>query len=374
MNNRQRVKAILHYENYDRMPVVHFGYWWETLVKWCEEGHLKPEEIQNVGDGSANDKLIAGKLGFDFNWFSVRYPESGFGLLQPIFEKHILEKLPDGMQKVTNEDGVIVLEKPGTISIPSEVGHLLVDRASWEEHYLPRLQYTEKRFSKEALLKLAEERDPDGPLGIFCTSLFGQIRNWLGVEGASYLYADDEDLFDEIINTVGDLSYKIVEDALPVYADFDFAHFWEDICFKNGPLVKPSVFDEKVGPHYKRITELLKKYGIDIVSLDCDGVIDSLIPTWLENGVNTMFPIEVGTWGAEIKPWREKYGRTIRGVGGMNKNVFAEDYTAVDKEIARLKPLIELGGFIPCPDHRIPPTAKWENVQYYCDRMKRIFG
>ena len=58
----------------------------------------------------------------------------------------------------------------------------------------------------------------------------------------------------------------------------------------------------------------------------------------------------------------------------MNKNVFAEDFAAVDAEIERLKPLVDLGGFIPCPDHRIPPTAVWDNVRYYCDRMRKEFN
>ena len=115
-------------------------------------------------------------------------------------------------------------------------------------------------------------------------------------------------------------------------------------------------------------------YGIEIVSVDCDGLIDSLIPTWLENGVNTMFPIEVGTWKAEITPWREQYGKKIRGVGGMNKNVLGHDFSAIDAEIERLKPMIEMGGYIPCPDHRIPPEAIWDNVRYYCDQMHKIFG
>ena len=65
---------------------------------------------------------------------------------------------------------------------------------------------------------------------------------------------DDEPLFDEIIQTVGELSYRVVEYALKSGARFDFAHFWEDICFKNGPLITPAMFDEKVGPQYKRIT------------------------------------------------------------------------------------------------------------------------
>ncbi len=165
-----------------------------------------------------------------------------------------------------------------------------------------------------------------------------------------------------------------MEKSLETGAKFDFAHFWEDICFKSGPLINPRVFREKVGPHYRRITDLLSSHGVSIVSLDCDGKIDTLVPIWLENGVNTMFPIEVGTWHASIEPWREKYGRELRGVGGMDKRVFAHDTAAIDAEVERLKPLVELGGYIPCPDHRIAPDGKWENVQYYCGKMREAFG
>jgi len=56
----------------------------------------------------------------------------------------------------------------------------------------------------------------------------------------------------------------------------------------------------------------------------------------------------------------------------MNKNVFAKDRQAVDDEIERLKPIMQLGGYIPCPDHRIPPDADFALVQYYCDKMQNI--
>ncbi len=138
--------------------------------------------------------------------------------------------------------------------------------------------------------------------------------------------------------------------------------------------MNPRLFAKLVGPHYRRITRLLHDHSIGIISLDCDGMIDKLLPIWLENGVNTMFPIEVGTWHASISPWRAQYGRELRGVGGMDKKVFAYDYAAIDAEVERLKPLVALGGYIPCPDHRIPPDAKWENVQYYCERMRRVFS
>lgn len=371
MTARENALAILHYQNYDAVPVVHFGFWRETLEKWAQQGYITQEEAASWDDGNTADRRISKKLGFDFNWYTV--VNTGFGLY-PEFEREILEVLPDNTRKVRDNNGVTVLEKPGVVSIPRELEHLLKDRASYEEFYKPRLQACAQRapLSNFAPFQTAEGRDT--VVGLHCGSLYGEFRNWVGVEGSSYLYADDEELYREILNDVGELSYQMTKRALESGAQFDYAHFWEDICFKNGPLVIPDVFEDVVGPHYKRITDLCKSYGITIISLDCDGCIDTLIPTWFANGVNTMFPIEVGTWNASIAPWREKYGRELRGVGGMNKNVFAHGRQAVDAEIERLKPLVALGGYLPCPDHRIAPDAQFETVQYYCERMRQVFG
>ncbi len=378
MNHRQRVHAIMHYENYDAMPLVHFGYWKETLEKWVWEGHasLSAEEIDAVlVDGSEAELAFSKKLGFDFNWYSTLQDKGGWMSLYPKFKEEIVKDLGGGACHMRNEEGMIVLQREGATGIPAEIGYTLVDRRSWEEQYLPKLQFNAERVNIEAIKRYeAMENTRETPLGVYFGSLYGQIRNYMGLEAVTYLQMDDEELFDEIVDTIAELCYKTVEEMLKSSIKFDFAHFWEDICFKNGPIVTPSVFYERFGPLYKRLCGLVNAHGIDIVSLDCDGKIDALIPTWLENGVNTMFPIEVGTWEASIAPWRKQYGKALRGVGGMDKRVFAEDFAAVDKEIERLKRLVELGGYIPCPDHRIAPDAKWDNVRYYCDKMRKVFG
>ncbi len=385
MTSRERALAVLRFQPYDRLPLVHFGYWEATLDKWQREGHISPEEAGGWEDGNCYDLIIGERLGFDFNWYNCYTPIT---FLFPEFEREVLEFLPGGMRKVRDRWGVIVLEKDDTVSIPAEVDHLLKGRKEWEEHYLPRLQYNDQRITATTVmvgdtetgfqeggldyLKVVEGREY--PIGIHCGSLLGRIRDVLGLLGLSYLSVDDEALYDEMVATAGELAYACGEKALDTGALFDFAHFSEDICFRSGPLVHPDLFDRKVGPYYKRITDLVRSRGIDIVSLDCDGCIDALVPTWLNNGVNTMFPIEVGTWQASIEPWRKKHGKALLGVGGMNKTVLSRDYAAVDAEIERLKPLVELGGYIPCPDHRIAPDAKWENVQYYCEKMRTVFG
>ena len=371
MTNRERMLAVLRYQPYDRLPVVHFGYWHETLEKWVHEGHLRPEEAAGWNDGNSVDLALNAKLGFDFGWQRMCYAHNG---LLPAFEWTTVAEFPDGTKHVRQGDGVTYISKPDAGSIPAHVDYLLKDRAAWEEHYKWRYQWDDKRVDRAGLDARRQEPPRQDPLGLHCGSLYGDIRNVLTMEGACYLMADDEHLFREIVATVADLCYRNTKAMLESGVQFDFAHFWEDICFKNGPLIAPSMFEEVVGPHYKRITDLTRAHGLDICSLDCDGMIDALIPTWFANGVNTMFPIEVGTWDASIRPWREKYGKELRGVGGMNKTVFARDRAAVDAEIERLKPLVALGGYIPCPDHRIAPDAEFDNVRYYCDRMRKVFG
>ena len=370
MTNRERMLAILRYQSYDRLPLVHFGYWGETIQKWMEEGHLTKEEADGVGDGSPNESALSSKLGFDFNWQNMF---GGDMWLRPWMESKVVAEFPDGTKHIVGGDGVVYVHDATAGSIPAHVDYLLKDRAVWEKEFKWRLQWSEERMNKAGLQQLTSGMR-ENPQGLYCGSLYGNIRNMLTFEGSCYLLADDEDLFTEIIDTVGDLSYQSVKYMLESGAKFDFAHFWEDICYKNGPCISPNVFEAKVGPHYKRITDLTRKYGLDICSLDCDGMIDALIPTWIGNGVNTMFPIEVGTWDASILPWRKKWGRDLRGVGGMNKTVFSRDRAAVEAEVERLKPLVDIGGYIPCPDHRIAPDAKWDLVRYYCDRMHAVFG
>ena len=362
MNATERALACLNYEKYDRLPRVHFGWWQETLDAWKKQGHITDADYEN------SYGVLAPRLGFDYEW-----GQGGLwvnGNLSPGFDEEVLERLPDGSVKSRDGSGLIVLTKPGVASIPAEIDTSLKTREDWETLYRPRLQ-----FSADRVAKAHFALNPNAfPQPLYCGSLFGNIRNWLGVQGLAYMYADDPDLLREIIDTVGDLCFRLVEEGLGTGHRFAFGHFWEDICFKNGPLFRPDLLQEWVDPHYRRITDLLASHGTSLVSLDCDGLIDELIPLWLDNGVNVMFPIEVGTWGASIAPWRAKYGKALRGVGGMDKRVFAEDRAAVDREIERLRALVDLGGFIPCPDHRIPPDAKFGNVAYYVERLAQVFG
>ncbi len=369
MTNKERALNILRYKPVDRLPAVHFGYWGELLHEWAAQGKIPLELARNWGDGNDYDKELDKIIGWDFNWQHMRGCSNG---LYPGFEHKVLEVLPDGARRVQTYTGVIERVYPGVTSIPAEDDYQLKDREAFETLYRPKMQYRPERVNREYFASFSADTY-DVPVGLHLGSVLGDIRNMTSVVGMSYLmYDEDETLFADIVDTYAEMQYQCVEEILKTGAKFDFGHFWEDICFNNGPLVSPAKFEEYCAKHYKRRTELCRKYGIDLVSLDCDGVIGQLIPIWLENGVNVMFPLEVGTWGDQFEAARKQYGPALRGVGGVDKKVFAQDKAAVDAEIERIKRLVDLGGFLPCPDHRLPPGSKFELVQYYAEEIKKI--
>jgi len=374
-NPAENMLAILHYQDYDAVPVLDFGYWDELLIEWRDAHLLTSEECELLEGPNPQyakvSTMVSRRQGFDEVYASIGFNAHLF----PTFEPRVIKTFPDGRIHRQNRDGVIVLDIPGAVGIPTEIEHTLVDRASWEKEYLPRMQWSEKRLGENLAERIAAVNNrPDRITCFHVGSGIGTIRNILGIVGLSYMQMDDPELLHEIVRTFADISYRGVKIMLEAGLRPQMAHYWEDISFNHGPLVTPTFFREEIVPFYQRTTSLLREYGCDLVSVDSDGKLDELVPLFLEGGVNIMFPIEIGTWKTDFSNWRKLHGRELRGIGGMNKHVLSYDKAAVDAELERLRPWIELGGYIPCPDHRLPPGTKWELVQYYTDRFRTLYS
>ena len=374
MTTRERIKAVLGFKSYDHLPIIHFSYWGETLEKWAKEGSI-PMDIwtEFKGDGSPAELKLDRIIGWDQS-YGIGHSFYANDLFPP-FEEKVVKEFPDGSRHVLNYYGVVELRKSTAGSIPAEIEHTLVDRDSWEKYYKPKLiwSYDRQGETSPETEKLVFDKDRESFLSLGYGSVIGTIRNWIGVVNLSYMMADDPELLEEIVDTFAALQYKVMEENLKKCQNYDSISIWEDICFNYGPLISPRTFEKLCGKHYRKIADLAEKYGIKFRHVDCDGKTDDIVSTWVNNGINVMFPIEVGTWNGSIKTHRFKYGNAALGVGGMDKKVFAYDKAAVDEEIERLKPLVDLGGYIPCPDHRIAPDAKFELVCYYVEQMRKYF-
>jgi uroporphyrinogen decarboxylase len=107
--------------------------------------------------------------------------------------------------------------------------------------------------------------------------------------------------------------------------------------------------------------------------VDCDGNPHDIVANWLEEGVNIMFPLEQ-TAGVDLYAWRREFGKTMRMKGGIAKAPLVQGGSAIDRELERIRPLVEQGGFIPHLDHLVPPDISYKNYREYLDKKRKMLG
>jgi uroporphyrinogen decarboxylase len=358
----------MHYQPRDRVSIADFGFWEETIEIWHAQG--LPKEI--YFDGEDNNTLEFFGMDFGIDGIGTEV-ESG---LYPAFEEKIIEDHGNRII-LRQEDGVIVERDRFMSSIPKPITHTLTGRESWQEHFLPRLDpETPGRFPEdwEDRIKFWDSPQHEQVLVLPGGSLYGWLRNWMGLEQLSFTIYDDPDFFDEMVTTVADCILTVMEKILASGVQFEACAMWEDMAYNAGPLLSPRHFKQYLVPHYRRIADLCHRFGVDVIWVDCDGNIDALLPLWLEAGINCMFPIEIGTWEADPITYREEYGKELLMMGGFDKRILAQSKGEILQEIHRLTPLVEEGGFIPFCDHRVPPDVPYVNYLFYLDRVREVWG
>ncbi|HEY65133.1 MAG TPA: hypothetical protein G4O02_11245 [Caldilineae bacterium] len=358
MNDRERWLATMHYEPVDHIPDEEFGYWDETFTVWHKQG--LPREVK--------DNTIADR----FFCFARREVVPVCVGLLPRFRRRVIRE-DERHRVIINEEGAeAVIHKDGSSSIPHFVRFPLQTRADWEE-FKRRLDPNDpRRYPVDWEWWVRQWKDRTYPLGIHVGSLFGWLRNWMGFEHIAVTIHDDPDWIHEMMEHLTELTIQTIQRALND-VQLDFAAFWEDMAFRSGPMISPKMFKEFMVPRYKRITDVLREHGVDIVYVDCDGDITELVELWLEAGVNTMFPLEV-RGGSDPVLIRKRFGKAVRLMGGVDKTKLIEGKEAIRKEIARLEPLVADGGYIPHVDHRVPPDVTYENYLYYLKVKRDAFG
>ena len=366
MNERERFVAAMHYQPRDRSPIWDFSFWEDTLPVWHEQGlpkhidRFNSEEYLGMDSGPETcARLVGVEAGLS--------PKFEYRIIEDRGEDHVLQQ----------EDGVRVLRRKFFPSIPQPQQHLLVDRASWRKYYKPKLDPDNPaRYPADwdARVRYWTDPDRDLPLVLPGGSLYGWIRDWVGMENLALILYDDPAWFEEMVETIADCVIGTLTRILATGAQFEACGMWEDMAYNAGPLISPRHFRQYLVPHYRRITDLLHKHGVDVIWIDCDGKIEKLIPLWLDAGVNCMFPVEIGTWDADPVRYRREYGKDLLMMGGFDKHLLARTPAEIQAEVTRLTPLVEEGGYIGFCDHRVPPDVPYANYLTYLDAVRREWG
>lgn len=358
MTTRERFLATMRYQPVDHVPDYEFGYWDDTFKRWHQEG--LPEEINSNSNCDP------------FFGFEGKAGVPGVGGLHPAFETRVLEEHEDHRIIQDGEGVKKIIYTDGTDTIPRYLEFPIKDRASWEE-MKQRLVIDDPVRQRNDWEEIGRHsREADRPVQIGCGSLFGRLRNFIGFEGIAVMCYDDPELLEEMIEHMCQMALAALEPAVR-HCRLDMGAFWEDINFKQGCIISPTMFQRWLTPRYKRITDKLREGGAEFCYVDSDGNILDVLQGWLDGGVNIMFPVEVAA-GSDPFEIRRRWGQEGRMMGAVNKRALSAGPEAIDEELARLKPLVDEGGLIPHVDHRVPPDVSYADYLYYLRRKRELFG
>ncbi len=350
MNARQRYIAVTSFKEPDRPFLSGWGMWPETRSRWLNEGW----------DGTPIEEIFPRDP-----VIHLRVPGGPW----PPYEKQVLEDTPETVLYVDHE-GIIKREFKGDrgwSSMPQFVEFPVKNKRDFEEMARTKLApKPDQRLPSDWDEKVQRWKEREEPLMYFMDrwgGFFGPLRNLMGIKRLCRAFYDDpefvERMMDQRMEVILAILRRVLEDV-----ELDGFGFWEDMGYRDGPLLSPRLFKRYMVPRYRKICRFLRSKGVDLICVDSDGDVRRLIPLWLEAGLNGVWPLEVQAH-MDVCQLRERYGKKLVMFGGIDKRAIASGKEPIKREVDRVWPVVESGGYIPHTDHSIPPDVSWDNFRYY---------
>ena len=280
---RERFWNWANYEDPHDIPA--WGDWVGPYDFWLKQG-MPPMPEQYQTQGGAFQYMVDlwnFEGAYSAFWGTSRVPVnlSVFpGFTPEILEEsetHVIKRMGDGT--ICKE-----MKNPNSTLIAQEyLSHALIGPENWKKFRDTQLNPNHPgRYPEESVWAALKEawKDRDYILTIDGGSFYGNVRNWMGVENISYAFYDHPEWMHEVMDYLADFYIQVLSRALQE-VDVDIALFWEDMCFKNGPLISPDMFREFLLKPYQKVTSFLEKNGVKLSFVDCDGNIESFI-LWRE--------------------------------------------------------------------------------------------
>lgn len=364
MNFRELFRSAMAFERIDELPHMEFGFWDETYRRWHKEG--LPEHITSI----PNNEFFSGKQDL-FGYLQIaRALESSFNqYYYPVFPKEVLEETDDyAIEK--DERGVTLKRNKCNCTIPQFLEYPIKCRKDYEEYRGRLTGHIAQRFQEcwERNISYIKEQQKN-VVRIRIDGFFAYPRELMGLENFLMMLYDEPKLIKEMLSDrvafVKELLQKAIIDIRP-----DFVFIWEDMCYKNGPLLSPEMFNEFLMPVYQELTSFLKNMGIKTIIVDSDGDISKLIPLWIESGVTGLLPFEVNA-GMDVTKIAEAYPR-LQILGGIDKTEIARGRQHIDAELKRVLPyMIKRGGYVAALDHHAHPEISFDDFKYYNEQIQK---
>lgn len=379
MNSREKFNLVMSFEDNKITMKTEFGFWAGTLKRWLNEGLPETSDTPYMnaldakivrasedieGSGELTDKNILNY--FNLDSYLVKFPFD----ISPRLEQKIIEDNENYRIYVDNF-GLKKKEVKTTAGIPMVIEYPIKNRKDfykyielYDDDCKKRLPQNWDILKRKLKTRTFPIRLGGGPYGFsfFPRHLMGDVIYMMSMY-------DDPDFLKEFneffLNFVMNYWSLILKDV-----EVDCVFILEDIAYRSGSFISKEMFKEFLTPYYIKFIDFLKQFNVKNILVDCDGLIDELIPLWIEAGVTGIFPVEAVNDVTEI---RNKYPR-LQIMGGIDKRLLFKDgtRTGIDLELEKIKNLLKKGGYVPHIDHAVSEDVTWNNFKYYREKLNNI--
>ena len=371
MTERQRFRETLLFGRPDRVPLTPGGPRESTLAAWHTQGlpegvhymdHLR--EVLGIEPPPAIERI---RPGINFR-------------MMPQFEEKIIERRASTLVvqdwkgnvcEISDKFGVRHLREAIDFVTRRWIKCPVENRDDWED--MERRYDVDEpgRFDADFAAKAAAA-DREYVIEYSFPGPFWQLREWLGFEGLCMLFIDDPQFVRDMVafwrGFVSDMLERIFAAVTP-----DAIHISEDMAYKEKSMISPAMVREFLLPCWRQWAGQARAAGVPVIALDSDGYVGELIPLWIEAGINVCDPIEVAA-GNDIVDYRALHEEGMAFRGGVDKRAIAKGGKTIKKEMERIKPVVDDGGYIPGCDHGVPPDISWPNFVDYSRRLAEMTG
>ena len=369
MNTRERFQATCRFEPTDR-PIRYeaLGFWDETIARWHGEG--LPETVIDAAFTAPEH------FGFDkLSWLPIMPNtdyEPGFW---PIFEETVIEETDKYIIKTDVGGSTVKVMADGRSIIPQYLDHPVKTLEDFEALKWRLDPETPERYTDfmDPMSALAMSYGDDTYTCAHQCGLFGTWRLLMGLVGTSVAMRKDPKLLHAIAEHwvyLNEVTIKKVREK----ATIDWVFFFEDMSYRNGPMISPRAFVEFMTPYYTRLIHILKAdTDITMFCADSDGDVTKIIPLFIEAGINMMLPFEVNA-GMDIRKVREAYPDLVI-LGGLDKMALFNDEASFRAEVEGKVPwMLEQGGYIPSLDHNVSPEVSLSSFERFLELVRAVPG
>jgi len=393
---KQRFLDICHFKRPDDL-YTHEYFWPETLEEWVKQGAPKQILPSTPREGLRGNPFLHDYFNYDRQPYWLSQVISGLGGVAahrpseldsrivlfwaqytpvvPYYKPRIISEDEHTITFISGDRQTLKVFKDNPLKMPMFLDWPVKDRATWSE-YKKRLDpNTPARWPSDwkAYVQEINKLGEDIPISLEVGGFYGYLREWVGSERILYMFYDDPGLIEDMMDTMLYLETEVIKRVVKDIR-IDQATFWEDMCYRAGPLISPAMVRKFMMPRYKKITDLLHSHGVDVIFVDSDGNVEQLVPLWLESGINYIWPFEVAA-GNDAVAMRKKYGKDLIIGGTIDKRALIKGKEAIREEVMSKVPfLLEQGGYFPSVDHHVPPDVTFENYCYYINLIREVAG